>query len=299
MDGPTANITFRFTLTARSSRTGLVYSSIRPIDLSFRPAPSAWVKTSLIIDNLAPKGTFGNSPWLIVTRCALAPQGYRPFWAELIHQLTVELPKDIRPIPEPLPEGRRPGFTIRGIKGWAWTPPQYLEEIPVLAKYRMNFMMNCYLSMFDDRTGKNEWWLPLPTAKKRAYEEVVRSCQKHGIQFCFCMNPNIGSPRFVRSDPKDLDDLWRQYAWMQSLGVKWFSVSLDDIEQGIDAAMQATVVNEMLHRLRAKDPEAQMIFCPTFYTATAPVTRPSRATTRLSPQNCTPTSICFGRAISG
>jgi hypothetical protein len=52
---------------------------------------------------------------------------------------------------------------------------------------------------------------------------------------------------------------------MQGLGVQWFNISLDDIKHGIDASGQAHVVNEILHRLRAKDPNAQMIFCPTFY----------------------------------
>ena len=52
---------------------------------------------------------------------------------------------------------------------------------------------------------------------------------------------------------------------MQGLGVKWFNISLDDISQGIDAAGQAKVVNEIWNRLRAKDPKVQFIFCPTFY----------------------------------
>ena len=180
-------------------------------------------------------------------------------------ELVIELPQEVRPLPEPLPQGGRPGFKIRGTKGWAWTPEQYLEEIPVLARCKMNFLMNCYLSLFDDKTGKNEWWRPLPESKRRAFEEIVRSCQKHGVAFCFCMNPNLRSERFIGRDPREIDALWRHYRWMQSLGVKWFSVSLDDIQRGIDAAMQADVVNDILRRLREKDPGAQMVFCPTFY----------------------------------
>jgi hypothetical protein len=64
-------------------------------------------------------------------------------------QFQVQLPAEARPFPEPLPAGRsEPGFKMRGIKGWGWTPEQYLEEIPVLAGYKLNFLMNCYLSMF-------------------------------------------------------------------------------------------------------------------------------------------------------
>jgi hypothetical protein len=52
---------------------------------------------------------------------------------------------------------------------------------------------------------------------------------------------------------------------MQSLGVKWFNISLDDIAQRIDAAGQAKLVNAVFQRLRSRDPQAQMIFCPTWY----------------------------------
>lgn len=137
----------------------------------------------------------------------------------------------------------------------------------------MNFLMNCYVSMFDLEHHRNwgdgeanRWWEDLPAEKKAAYAEVVRACQHHGIQFCFGMNPNIASKRMVNDDsPESVEQLYKHYAWAQGLGVKWFNVSLDDITQGINASSQARVVNEMFHRLRTNDPEAQMILCPTFY----------------------------------
>ena len=186
----------------------------------------------------------------------------------------------MRPLPEPLGPGQQPGFKIRGIKGLAWTPDQYLEEIPVLAKYKMNFLMNCYLSLFNETgkrydtwwpAGKNEWWLPLPAAKKRAFEEIVRACQSHDIQFCFCLNPNLAATRFCRADnPQDIADLWQHYAWAQSLGVQWFSICLDDIGQGVDGEMHARMVNDIFRRLARKDPAAEMIFCPVYTGAMAP-----------------------------
>ncbi len=185
----------------------------------------------------------------------------------------IRLPDQVRPLPEPLLQGRtEPGFKIRGTKGWCWYPKQYLAEIPVLAKYKMNFLMNCYTSMCDIEhqpwtSGKaNRWWEALPNEKKNAYERVVRACQQEGIQFCFCMNPNLLSPRILKyDDSQDLDALWQHYEWMQTLGVRWFSVCLDDISEGIHASGQAKAVNELFGRLRSKDPTANMIFCPTYY----------------------------------
>ena len=95
---------------------------------------------------------------------------------------------------------------------------------------------------------------------------MFSACREAGIHYCFSMNPNLCSKRFVSSkSPEDIDALYQHYAWAQGAGIQWFNVSLDDISQGIDAADQAGVVNEVFRRLRAKDPKAQMIFCPTFY----------------------------------
>ena len=79
--------------------------------------------------------------------------------------LPLELPNELRPFPEPLPAGKQPGFKFRGIKGWTWTPEQYLSEIPVLVEHKMNFLMNCYASLFAAdhwQWGQNgnRWWEP-------------------------------------------------------------------------------------------------------------------------------------------
>ena len=68
--------------------------------------------------------------------------------------------------------------------------------------------------------------------------------------------------------PEDIDALWQHFAWAQKLGVKWFNISLDDISAGINAGGQARAVNALLQRLRAQDPEAQLTFCPTWYSGT-------------------------------
>jgi len=186
----------------------------------------------------------------------------------------VKLPVQKQPFPVPLAPGERPGFKFRGTKGWAWTPEQYLAEIPSLARFKMNFLMNCYSSLFDlehhphpsSDNLANRWWEDLPDAKKKGYEKVARECQRQGIQFCFSMNPNLHSRRLVNDgSPQSIEQLYKHSAWMQGLGVKWFNISLDDAIRGVNASSQAKVVNEIYHRLRAGDPEARMIFCPTYY----------------------------------
>jgi hypothetical protein len=228
-------------------------------------------KNTLIIASEEKAGTVGMPPWFEVAECTVAPEKY-VIRRDLHKNFWVILPAEERPFPEPLAPGEKPGFQFRGTKGWFWLPEQYMAEIPVLAKFKLNFLMNCYGSMCDIEHYKwgnsrcNRWWEPLPEEKKKAYENVVRSCQSNDITFCFSMNPNLGSKRAVNDNsPDSVNALFKHYAWMQSLGVKWFNISLDDISQGIDAASQADVVNEIFHRLRARDSAAQMIFCPTYY----------------------------------
>lgn len=208
---------------------------------------------------------------LVLVSLSVGSAGARP--AELTQDFFVSLPRERRELPEPLAPGHpAPGFKLRGIKGWRWTPEQMLAEVPFLAQYKMNFFMNCYVSLFVGngeqwQQGGNHWWEPLPPELRKGYEAIVRSCREHGIIFCFSMNPGLCSPRPLDyASDKDFEDLWQHYAWMQGLGVQWFSLSYDDISKGIDPLGQARLANHLLARLREKDPQAQLIFCPTHYT---------------------------------
>ena len=185
----------------------------------------------------------------------------------------VALPDRALPFPAPRPGGRaEPGFKLIGTKGWAWTPEQFLAEIPVLARYKMNFLMSCYTCVFSDMEKfVNRWWEPLPEKTKRGFEEVVRACRENGITFCYAMHPQLYSPRPLKPDSaEDFEALWQHYAWMQGLGVRWFSLSYDDIDtvhQDMAELGEAhgRLADKLLKRLREKDPGAQLIFCPVFY----------------------------------
>jgi len=190
----------------------------------------------------------------------------------------VTLPRRIEALPFGSDEpGSHPAFAIRGVKGWAWSPEQYLAEIAILARYRVNFLINCYTSLWElgahgsiaGSRNINFWYRPLPAQKRAGFEKVIRACREQKIAFCFSINPNLRSDRAFNYDsPEDVNALWQHFAWIQNLGVKWFNISLDDISAGIDAGGQARAVNALLQRLRAQDPEAKLTFCPTWYAGT-------------------------------
>lgn len=195
-----------------------------------------------------------------------------------LHPFEVQLSRHLEPLPFGSSDSHaRPSFSFRGTKGWAWSPEQYLSEIPIMAKYRMNFLMNCYSSFWElgphgawvSKRPMNFWYRPLSAEQKRKFGEVIRSCQQHNIVFCLSINPNLRSDRpFDYSKPEDLEALWQHYVWAQSLGVRWFNISLDDITRNISAEGHATLVNHIFERLRRHDSEVQMTFCPTWYAGT-------------------------------
>lgn len=243
------------------------------------PLPKESLKVGdneLVISNTAAEGTLGMPPWFMVAGLAIgvadcdvnAPPA-------LSDDFFFRLPDETRPLPEPPKESSAGcNFKVRGTKGWMWSPDQYLSEIPVLAKYKLNFLMLCYGSMWDLENHRNNfasgeanrWWEPLPPAKKKAYEGVVKACQAAGVEFCFAMNPVLFSKRPLDyHKAEDIDQLWQHYAWMADLGVNWFSICLDDISTGIEPSGQAKLCNDIFNRLRKINPKAQFIFCPTFY----------------------------------
>lgn len=185
----------------------------------------------------------------------------------------VTVPAEKSPFPTPLPAGaKEPGFVLRGTKGWGWTWDQYLAEIPYLARARMNFLMSCYLSVFSDpEKFVNRWWEPLPQPTLDGIGEVAAACRDAGITYCFSFHPALFSDRPLRCDSdEDFSGMWRNYASVQALGVRWFSLSYDDIDvKGSDiaalGAAHAGLANRLFGRLREKDPGAELIFCPVYY----------------------------------
>lgn len=163
------------------------------------------------------------------------------------------------------------GFQFRGMKGWCWTPEQYLEEIPVLAGLRMNFLMNCYRSMSVSRPGepwRNEWWRPMSKERKHEFSNIIKSCAEHGVTFCLALHPQLASSRpLAPGSSKDLDLFFQHYAWAQEQGVEWFAVCLDDTSWGSEGpaafgASHSALVNAIYQGLFAQNDKSKLIFCP-------------------------------------
>ena len=172
------------------------------------------------------------------------------------------------------PANASPGSSSAASKAGSGRQRSTLEEIPVLASYKMNFLTNCYGSLFvagKPRASRNEWWKPIPEPTKEAFAKVFRAARDNGITFCFAVHPQLHSLRPLNLESaEDLDSYYQHFAWAQSQGVHWFSVSLDDVNWGTrgpaaGGAEHARFVNTIFDRLRRQDPTIQLIFCPVPY----------------------------------
>ena len=57
--------------------------------------------------------------------------------------------------------------------------------------------MNCYFPCSNFPDEDNQWWEPLPGKLKSDYEKIVTVCKANDIEFCFAMNPNLNSSRYI------------------------------------------------------------------------------------------------------
>ncbi len=227
----------------------------------------------LEIKNIAMEGSAGMPPWFMVSRIVIASSAFDPTAPPPFSEnVFIDWPLPEPVIPDLVTLEASGGFPLRGTKGWLWTVDQYLDEVKPLAEMGGNFLMICYGSMCDIENYPwghpqcNRWWEPLPDNKKADYEQLLALCKEHDIELCLSFNPNLGAQRILDySSDADFEELWQHYAWMAELGMKWFSLALDDIHEGIDAAGQAHVANRLFERLRGMNPEAELIFCPTHY----------------------------------
>jgi len=164
-----------------------------------------------------------------------------------------------------------------GPRAGAWTPEQYLAEVPYLAKAKMNFLMNCYTSMFHERQPfvKQVVGSRCPRPRRKGFEAVVRACQEER-HFSFLLRhaPQLFSERAPRPwKRRGLRGASGQhYAWAQGLGVRWFSVSYDEHRrpQARNKSRLGEAQAELVKQAPRPSPQRRTrrpssSFCPVYY----------------------------------
>jgi hyaluronoglucosaminidase len=156
-----------------------------------------------------------------------------------------------------------PLMPLRGvIEGFYGSPWTHAERMDQLAFYG-DVKMNTYIyAPKDDPYHREKWRDPYPAEKLAELGELVRQATDHHVRFTFAVSPGVS---ICYSDAADIAALEAKLQAMYDLGVRSFSVPLDDISYttwncdgdrakygapGRQAAAQAQV--DLLNRLQTQ-----------------------------------------------
>lgn len=169
-----------------------------------------------------------------------------------------------------------PAQGIRGFKGLGprWDIPEYIAMAGFMARFKLNFLMVCYVS-FEE--SFNRFRDPYPPALLEGFRRLADACRARCVTLCVCINPGYGGGNIRYSGEEDYARLRDKCLALLDAGVRWFSIALDDIDppdlvHAEDKARfkslaegQSFLVNRLLKDLQAKAPDVRIVFCPTLY----------------------------------
>ncbi|MEU8567376.1 beta-N-acetylglucosaminidase domain-containing protein [Streptomyces pathocidini] len=121
----------------------------------------------------------------------------------------------------------RPLMPLRGvIEGFYGSPWTHAERMDQLAFYG-DVKMNTYIyAPKDDPYHREKWREPYPADKLAELGELVEQAQAHHVRFTFALSPGVS---MCYSDAADLKALEAKLQAVYDLGVRSFSIPLDDI----------------------------------------------------------------------
>lgn len=158
---------------------------------------------------------------------------------------------------------------VRGVVEGFYGPPWTHEQRLAVVEFIGTRGMNAYVyAPKDDPLHRAEWRTPYPVEELECFGRLVSRAEAVGVRVAFAVSPGL------TIDDAAADDraaLLAKCVRMLDLGVDWFLLALDDIPMAPDlAARQADLANELLDGVRAHDPHAEVMCCPTEYLGTQP-----------------------------
>lgn len=244
-------------LSWQRSRPGRTYRYclFRSRDKNFSPSPDNRIvctdKTDLI-DRGLPPGTYFYR---------LAAESFAGELSPTAGPVAVELTG-----PAPAPPFRLRGV-VEGFYNDPWPHTQRLKVISFLPSARMNYYL---YAPKHDPYHRQLWREPYPPAEMDNFRELISAARAHGVTFNFGISPGLD---FNHQDPADLERLKQKLADMAGLGVRAFTLCLDDItdwkkSDARTAARQVKLTNEIHRWLQERFPGSELIFVPTIYFCT-------------------------------
>ncbi|ADI03280.1 hypothetical protein SBI_00159 [Streptomyces bingchenggensis BCW-1] len=112
---------------------------------------------------------------------------------------------------------------IEGFYGSPWTHAERMDQLAFYGDVKMNTYV---YAPKDDPYHREKWREPYPADKLAQLGELVRQAADHHVRFTFALSPGTS---LCYSDPADFTALQAKLGAMYDLGVRSFSVPLDDI----------------------------------------------------------------------
>ncbi|HET6773870.1 MAG TPA: beta-N-acetylglucosaminidase domain-containing protein [Acidimicrobiales bacterium] len=114
--------------------------------------------------------------------------------------------------------------TIEGFYGSPWTTDERLD----LLDFHGRFKLNTYIyAPKDDPFHRDQWRDPYPPDRLAALRTLAEAAAGNHVRFTFAVSPGVS---ICYSDPADLDALTAKLEAVYALGVRSFSIALDDID---------------------------------------------------------------------
>ena len=113
--------------------------------------------------------------------------------------------------------------TIEGFYGSPWTHEERLDQLAFYGDVKLNTYI---YAPKDDPYHRSQWRTPYPPADLARLRELVTQATEHHVQFTFALSPGVS---ICYSDPAHYSDLVAKLQAMYDIGVRAFSIPLDDI----------------------------------------------------------------------
>jgi hyaluronoglucosaminidase len=120
--------------------------------------------------------------------------------------------------------GMRHRGSIEGFYGSPWTTEERLDQLA----FHGRFKLNTYIyAPKDDPYHRDQWRDPYPADRLEGLRTLVDAAVANHVRFTFAVSPGVS---ICYSDPADLAALTAKLDAVHALGVRSFSVALDDID---------------------------------------------------------------------
>ena len=114
--------------------------------------------------------------------------------------------------------------TIEGFYGSPWTTEERLDHLAFAGRFKLNTYI---YAPKDDPYHRDRWREPYPADLADGLRVLVEAAAANHVRFTFAVSPGVS---ICYSDPADLAALTAKFEALHALGVRAFSVALDDID---------------------------------------------------------------------